>query len=122
VSMLADLTAMQLYCLQIGRLAEAGRLTPTVAGGEKGTFAFYTPQLRRISVMREDCRRSSQDDAQGQPRGTAALHQAGDVVPVDVVGIDLGQRLGDAELGEPCHAPVVHEQFFVPGGLAAGDG
>jgi glutaryl-CoA dehydrogenase len=31
-SMLADLTAMQLYCLQIGRLAEAGRLTPTVAG------------------------------------------------------------------------------------------
>ena len=31
VSMLADLTAMQLYCLQIGRLAEAG-LTPTVAG------------------------------------------------------------------------------------------
>ena len=30
--MLADLTAMQLYCLQIGRLAEAGRLTPTVAG------------------------------------------------------------------------------------------
>jgi glutaryl-CoA dehydrogenase len=32
VSMLADLTAMQLYCLQIGRLAEAGRLKPTVAG------------------------------------------------------------------------------------------
>jgi glutaryl-CoA dehydrogenase len=30
--MLADLTAMQLYCLQIGRLAEAGRLTPSVAG------------------------------------------------------------------------------------------
>jgi glutaryl-CoA dehydrogenase len=32
VTMLADLTAMQLYCLQIGRLAEAGKLTPTVAG------------------------------------------------------------------------------------------
>ncbi|HEX9623922.1 MAG TPA: acyl-CoA dehydrogenase family protein [Streptosporangiaceae bacterium] len=32
VSMLADLTAMQLYCLQLGRLAEAGKLTPTVAG------------------------------------------------------------------------------------------
>ena len=31
VTMLADLTAMQLYCLQIGHLAEA-RLTPTVAG------------------------------------------------------------------------------------------
>jgi glutaryl-CoA dehydrogenase len=32
VSMLDDLTAMQLYCMQIGRLADAGRLTPTVAG------------------------------------------------------------------------------------------
>jgi glutaryl-CoA dehydrogenase len=32
VSMLAELTAMQLYCMQIARLAEAGRLTPTVAG------------------------------------------------------------------------------------------
>ena len=32
VSMLAALTAMQLYCLLIGRLADAGRLTPTVAG------------------------------------------------------------------------------------------
>ncbi len=32
VSMLADLTAMQLYCLQIGRLADAGQLSPTVAG------------------------------------------------------------------------------------------
>src|SRR5205814_1146254 len=32
VSMLADLTAMQLYCMQIGRLAEDGQLTATVAG------------------------------------------------------------------------------------------
>jgi len=32
VKMLADVTAMQLYCLQIARLAEAGRLTDTVAG------------------------------------------------------------------------------------------
>ena len=30
-----------------------------------------------------------------------------------MVDIDLGQRLRDAELGEPCHAPVVHEQAFV---------
>ncbi len=32
VHMLADLTSMQLYCMQIGRLADAGRLSPTVAG------------------------------------------------------------------------------------------
>jgi glutaryl-CoA dehydrogenase len=32
VRMLADVTAMQLYCLQLGRLAEAGRLSDTIAG------------------------------------------------------------------------------------------
>jgi glutaryl-CoA dehydrogenase len=32
VRMLADLTGMQLYCMQVGRLAEGGRLSPTVAG------------------------------------------------------------------------------------------
>jgi len=32
VRMLADLTAMQMYCLQIARLEESGRLSPTLAG------------------------------------------------------------------------------------------
>ena len=32
VRMLAEVTAMQLYCLQLGRLAEADRLTDTIAG------------------------------------------------------------------------------------------
>jgi glutaryl-CoA dehydrogenase len=32
VRMLAELTSMQLYCMQIGRLAEQGKLGPTVAG------------------------------------------------------------------------------------------
>jgi glutaryl-CoA dehydrogenase len=32
VKMLADVTAMQLYCVQIARLAAEGRLLPTVAG------------------------------------------------------------------------------------------
>jgi glutaryl-CoA dehydrogenase len=32
VRMLAELTGMQLYCLQIGRLAERGQLTDTIAG------------------------------------------------------------------------------------------
>jgi glutaryl-CoA dehydrogenase len=32
VKMLADVTAMQLYCLQIGTLATEGRLQPTLAG------------------------------------------------------------------------------------------
>ena len=30
--MLAEVTGMQLYCMQIARLEEAGRLTPTIAG------------------------------------------------------------------------------------------
>jgi glutaryl-CoA dehydrogenase len=32
VRMLAELTGMQLYCMQIGRLADEGKLSPTVAG------------------------------------------------------------------------------------------
>jgi glutaryl-CoA dehydrogenase len=32
VKMLAEVTAMQLYCLQLARLAEAGRLSDTIAG------------------------------------------------------------------------------------------
>ncbi len=32
VRMLADITAMQLYCLQVARLEESGRLSPTLAG------------------------------------------------------------------------------------------
>jgi len=51
VSMLADLTAMQLYCLQIGRLAEAGRLTPTVAGLAK---MHNTRKARGIAAEARD--------------------------------------------------------------------
>src|SRR5947207_13270121 len=49
--MLADLTAMQLYCLQIGRLAEAGRLTPTVAGLAK---MHNTRKARAITAEARD--------------------------------------------------------------------
>ncbi len=31
-------------------------------------------------------------------------------MPVEVVGVDLGQRPGDAYPGKPFHAPVVHER------------
>jgi glutaryl-CoA dehydrogenase len=51
VTMLAELTAMQLYCLQIGRLAEAGRLTPTVAGLAK---AHNTRKARAIAAEARD--------------------------------------------------------------------
>jgi glutaryl-CoA dehydrogenase len=51
VSMLADLTAMQLYCLQIGRLAEAGRLTETVAGLAK---MHNTRKARAITAEARD--------------------------------------------------------------------
>ncbi len=51
VSMLADLTAMQLYCLQIGRLAEVSRLTPTVAGLAK---MHNTRKARAIAAEARD--------------------------------------------------------------------
>src|ERR1700730_3023553 len=49
--MLADLTAMQLYCLQIGRLAQAGHLTPTVAGLAK---MHNTGKARAIAAEARD--------------------------------------------------------------------
>jgi glutaryl-CoA dehydrogenase len=51
VAMLSELTAMQLYCLQIGRLAEAGRLTPTVAGLAK---MHNTRKARAIAAEARD--------------------------------------------------------------------
>jgi glutaryl-CoA dehydrogenase len=51
VKMLAELTGMQLYCMQIGRLAEAGRLSPTVAGLAKMN---NTRKARRIIAEARD--------------------------------------------------------------------
>jgi hypothetical protein len=42
-------------------------------------------------------------------------------MPVEVVGVNLGQQLRDAEPGEPCHPPGVHEQVVVVDGLVADD-
>ena len=35
-------------------------------------------------------------DAEGEPHGAAALIQLRDLMPVNVVGVNLGQRPGDA--------------------------
>jgi glutaryl-CoA dehydrogenase len=51
VSMLADITAMQLYCLQIGRLADARQLTPTIAGLAK---MHNTRKARQIAADARD--------------------------------------------------------------------
>ena len=40
---------------------------------------------------------ASADDAEGEPRGTAAPHQPGHLMPVDAVAVDLGQRPGDTQ-------------------------
>jgi hypothetical protein len=40
---------------------------------------------------------ASSDDAEGEQCGTAALHEVSDLMPVEAVGVDLGQRLGDPE-------------------------
>jgi hypothetical protein len=40
---------------------------------------------------------ASSDDADGKHHGTAALHEVSDLMPVEAVGVDLGQRLGDPE-------------------------
>ena len=45
VKMLAEVTAMQLYCLQLARLAEAGRLSDTIAGLAKMNNARKARQV-----------------------------------------------------------------------------
>ena len=42
----------------------------------------------------------SADYAEGQQRGAAALHQPGDLVPVDMAGVHVGQRCRDAKTDE----------------------
>jgi glutaryl-CoA dehydrogenase len=51
VRMLADVTAMQLYCVQIARLASEGRLLPTVAGLAK---LHNTRKARQILAEARD--------------------------------------------------------------------
>src|SRR5262245_50506897 len=51
VKMLADVTAMQLYCLQIARLASAGRLLPTIAGLAK---LHNTSKARQVLAEARD--------------------------------------------------------------------
>jgi hypothetical protein len=41
-------------------------------------------------------------------------------MPVEVVGVDLGQRSRDPEPLELCRTPVVHGQIVVVNGLMAG--
>jgi hypothetical protein len=49
------------------------------------------------------------------------LYQAGDLMPVDVVGIGLGQWPGDPETLELSHAPLVHAVLVVLDDLVASD-
>src|SRR5690348_18504870 len=65
---------------------------------------------------------ASADDAEGEPRGTAAPHQPGHLMPVEAVGVDLGQRPGDTQSFELRHAPVVHGRFVMADGFLAGGG
>jgi hypothetical protein len=55
----------------------------------------------RPAGMADSGQQGSQGDADGEPRWAAALDQPRDLMPVEVVGVDLGQRPGDAEPREP---------------------
>lgn len=50
----------------------------------------------------------SADDAEGEQRWAAAVHQLGDLMPVQAIGVGLRQRGGDPQTREPGHAPAVH--------------
>src|SRR5215831_8070870 len=48
-----------------------------------------------VSVQWHSIVHLSSDDAEGEPRGGSHGAQVGDVMPVEVVGVNLGQRPGD---------------------------
>jgi hypothetical protein len=53
-------------------------------------------------------------------RGAAALHQPGDLMPVDVVGAGLSQQPGDAQALELRHAPAVHGRLVMVENIGGG--
>jgi nicotinamidase-related amidase len=53
------------------------------------------------------------DDAQGEQGRTAPLHQAGDLVPVDAPGINLGQRRRDAKAAQLGCSPLVQRRLVM---------
>jgi hypothetical protein len=63
-------------------------------------LAEKTPQSHgdvSFSAGRRGGGSASSDDAEGEQCGTAALHEVSDLMPVEAVGVDLGQRLGNPE-------------------------
>src|ERR1700761_2556672 len=63
---------------------------------------------------------ASGHDAQGELRRTAALHQLGDLVPVDAPRVCLGERRGDAEAPQLEDAPAVHRRLVMLDRLVPG--
>src|ERR1700758_2601199 len=62
---------------------------------------------------------ASADDAEGEQGRTAASHQRGDLMPVKVIRVALGQWHGDAETPELRHAPEVHGRLVMLDPLVA---
>ena len=62
---------------------------------------------------------SSADDAEGEARSPATLHERGDLVPVDVASDNVGQRPRDAQTLQLCQAPLVHRPLVVLNDLMA---
>jgi glutaryl-CoA dehydrogenase len=85
--MLADLTAMQLYCLQIGRLAQAGRLTPTAAGAGQDAQHQQGPPDRRRRARRDSARLAG-PAAHGRP-GTIDTFERTETVQTLIIRRDI---------------------------------
>src|SRR5438270_11951497 len=59
-------------------------------------------------------RKLSANYAQGEPWRTTALDEPGNLMPVDVIGLGLGQRPGDPQPPELSYPPFVHEALLPP--------
>src|SRR5215469_14404849 len=64
---------------------------------------------------------SSADDAERELWWAAALHQPGDLVPVDVVGDSLSQQPRDPQPSELRHPPLMYQRGVMVDDLVVDD-
>jgi len=101
----------------------AGPVAP-IGKNRSGSAWRQAASSRQVAraVIAGSSRPISADIPEGEPWGAAAPHQQGDLMPVDAVGVDLGQRPGHAQALYPGHASGVHGRLIVADGLLAGGG
>ena len=91
------------------------RLRPELDEETPGENLDHAAAIRAARNLPADLlRKLSANYAQGEPWRTTALDEPGNLMPVDVIGLGLGQRPGDPQPPELSYPPFVHEALLPP--------